>query len=213
MKRSSLPITILSVLFLTTAASPSLLAHTRADLHDQMRELWIDHAAWTRMYIISAAANAPDTAATAQRLLRNQEDIGNAVAHFYGPAAGNQLTALLKDHILIAAELVEAAKAADSVRIANAQTLWYQNADDISAFLHQANPKYWSEEALKAMMRTHLDQTLAEAVHRLQGQYEADIRDYDEIVHHMIMMADILTEGIVKQFPEKFNHAGGNRGH
>jgi hypothetical protein len=134
-----------------------------------MRELWIDHAVWTRMYILSAAANSPDTAVTAQRLLRNQDDIGNAVAHFYGPAAGQQLTALLKDHILIAAELVEAAKAGDSTRIAIAQTLWYQNADDISTFLHQANPKYWPEEDLKAMMRMHLDQTLAEAVHRLQG--------------------------------------------
>src|SRR5688500_18337013 len=116
MKQRGLPIIILSVLFLTTAGSTSLLARTRADLHDQMRELWIDHAAWTRMYILSAVANSPDTASTAQRLLRNQEDIGNAIAHFYGPAAGAQLTALLKDHILIAAELVEAAKAGDSVR-------------------------------------------------------------------------------------------------
>lgn len=190
--------------------SPSLsFAHSKQDLRDEMRELWIDHAAWTRLYIVSAAAGLPDVSFTAQRLLRNQEDIGNAIAVFYGREAGDQLTFLLKDHILIAAELVEAAKVGDSAKVSETLQRWYLNADDISMFLHAANPKYWPLEPLKVMMRGHLDQTLAEASHRLQGNYSADIRDYDEIVHHLIMMADMLSDGIVKQFPQKFNHSGG----
>lgn len=198
-------LSILAALCLSVAGPASLQAHSKSTLRDDMRVLWIDHAAWTRMYIISAAAGLPDTDFTAQRLLRNQDQIGNAFADFYGREVASQLTALLKDHILIAAELVGAAKAGDTAKVNDARERWYQNADDISMFLHQANPKNWPASVLKSAMRTHLDQTLAEATHRLQGSYQADILDYDEIVDHMLMMADTLSDGIIAQFPRKFS--------
>jgi hypothetical protein len=173
-------------------------------LHDTMRKLWIDHVAWTRMYIISAAAGLPDAKPTTDRLLQNQVDIGNAVAGYYGAEAGTKLTALLKDHILQAAELVTASKAGDQAKAADAKTRWYKNADEIAAFLAAANPKHWPVETLKSAMKTHLDQTLEEASDRIQGKYDEDIKDYDEIVAHILTMADLLSSGIVAQFPEKF---------
>ena len=179
--------------------------HSRASFHDAMRKLWIDHVAWTRMYIISAAAGAPDKDATTQRLLQNQTDIGNAVADFYGKAAGQKLESLLRDHILIAADLVGAAKAGDKAKTDELNAKWRSNAQDIAAFLHGANPKHWPEATLQSLMFKHLDQTLAEATHRLQGNYTADIKDYDEIVAHILTMADALSDGIEKQFPQKFN--------
>ncbi len=54
-------------------------------------------------------------------------------------------------------------------------------------------------------MDTHLNQTLDEATHRLQGKYDQDIKDYDAIVQHILMMADALSSGIIKQFPKKFS--------
>jgi hypothetical protein len=173
-------------------------------LHDTMRKLWIDHVAWTRMYIISAAAGLPDAKPTTDRLLQNQADIGNAVAGYYGAEAGTKLTALLKDHILQAAELVTASKAGDQTKAADAKTRWYKNADEIAGFLAAANPKHWPVETLKSAMKTHLDQTLEEASDRIEGKYDEDIKDYDEIVAHILTMADLLSSGIVKQFPEKF---------
>ena len=175
-----------------------------AMLHDTMRKLWIDHVAWTRMYIISAVAGLPDTKPTTDRLLQNQADIGNAVAGYYGAEAGTRLTALLKDHILQAAELVTASKAGDQAKAADAKTRWYKNADQIAEFLAGANPKHWPVATLKSAMKTHLDQTLEEASDRIQGKYDEDIKDYDEIVAHILTMADLLSSGIVKQFPEKF---------
>lgn len=162
---------------------------------------------WTRLYIISAVAGLPDTDVTAQRLLKNQEDIGNAVATFYGRDAGDKLTALLKDHILIAAALVNAAKAGDQAKAAEAQKRWYANANEIASFLSKANPKEWPLATMQAAMKVHLDQTLAEATHRLQGKYDQDIKDYGEIQSHILMMADILSKGIITQFPQEFNAA------
>jgi hypothetical protein len=57
---------------------------------------------------------------------------------------------------------------------------------------------------MRRMMKSHLDQTLAEAVHRLQGNYAADVRDYDAIHHHILLMADMISDGIVAQFPGRF---------
>jgi hypothetical protein len=175
----------------------------RVVFHQDMRKLWEDHVTWTRLYIVSSIANLPDAGATAQRLLQNQDDIGDAVATFYGDDAGDALAALLRDHILIAADLIEAAKAADSALVATTVTAWYANADDISEFLAAANPA-WPVDALKDMMRSHLDQTLAEATARLNGDWEADIAKYDEIHLHILHMADTLADGIVDQFPRRF---------
>jgi hypothetical protein len=202
---------LLAGVIMLAVATPSAFAApkesstmTKADLDKAMRKLWEDHITWTRLYIISAAANLPDKDATTQRLLQNQTDIGNAVAGFYGEAAGTKLTALLKDHILGAAALIEAAKSGDQAKISEASAKWYANADEIAAFLNGANPTNWPLADMKSGMKMHLDLTLQEATNRLQGHYEADIQDYDKIHTHILGLADLLSSGIEKQFPKKF---------
>jgi len=78
------------------------------------------------------------------------------------------------------------------------------NGNEIADFLHEANPRNWSQESMREMMKGHLDQTLSEAVNRLTGNYADDVRDYDEIHEHILMMADSLSQGIIKQFPRRF---------
>ena len=150
------------------------------------------------------AHDLPDLPATQARLLRNQDDIGNAVKPYYGRAAGNQLTALLKEHIVGAVALLKAAKAGDQALIKQRTDEWYANGNEIADFLHEANPRNWSQKALRRMMKGHLDQTLSEAVNRLTGKYDADARDYDRIHRHILMMADTLSTGIINQFPRRF---------
>jgi nicotinamidase-related amidase len=188
----------------TSSASPTAAPVSALAFRDAMRKLWEDHVTWTRLYIVSAVAGLPDTDATTQRLLQNQVDIGNAIKPYYGDAAGNQLTALLKDHILGAAALLAAAKAGDNAGVQAASDKWYANANDIATFLSNANPKNWPPDIMKASMKTHLDQTLAEAVDHLKGNYTADVADYDMVHEHILMMADTLSSGIIAQFPDQF---------
>jgi hypothetical protein len=186
-------------------------AHSKSSFQDAMRRLWGDHVAYTRLFIVSVAAGSADKDATTQRLLQNQADIGNAVADFYGRDAANKLTALLKDHILIAANIVTAAKAGDNAKVTSENKRWHDNATDIAKFLHGANPKRWPEATLQTAMFMHLDQTLDEATHELKGNYAASIKDYDLAMNHMLMVADTLSDGIVAQFPAKFSNAGGKK--
>jgi hypothetical protein len=126
------------------------------------------------------------------------------MAGFYGDAAGAQLTALLRDHILGAAALIAAAQSGDQAAIADASAKWYANADEIATFLSNANPTNWPLAVMKADMKMHLDLTLQEAVDHLQGNFTADVQDYDKVHVHILGLADLLSSGIEKQFPQKF---------
>ena len=189
------------------AAPPHGTMTARAALHDAMRQLWEDHIVWTRGYIVSAATESGDLAdigPTTDRLLANQSDIGNALKPFYGEAAGEQVTALLRDHILGAATLIAAAKAGDSASIETASAAWYANGDDIATALNGLNPRHWPLAGMKAHMKDHLDLTLTEAVARLEGRHADDIAAYDRIHVQILGMADMLSDGIVAQFPNRF---------
>jgi hypothetical protein len=173
-------------------------------LRMDMRKLWEDHITWTRLAIISLEGGTPDTDATVGRLLRNQVDIGNAIKPFYGTAAGDALTALLREHILIAADVIAAAKAGDSARLSAAQARWVDNADQIASFLHRANPRFWPLDEMRTMMHSHLALTTDEAVAHLQGNWDADVAAYDRVHEQILAMADMLSAGIIGQFPARF---------
>lgn len=174
-----------------------------AELRTNLRKLWTDHVVWTRDYIVAAVGDQPDAQAAAARLMKNQEDIGTAVATYYGDAAGKQLTSLLKEHISIAVDLVKAAKAGDKAAQQQADTKWQQNALQIADFLSKANPN-WPRATLVDMMKTHLATTTDEVVARLTKNWDADVKAYDKVYDHILKLSDALSDGIVKQFPKKF---------
>jgi hypothetical protein len=173
----------------------------------EMRRLWEDHIVWTRQVVVSFAGDLPDLKRAEGRLLRNQADIGRAIAPYYGRAAGARLTALLREHILGAAGVLGAAQAGDAGKLKAAQARWSRNADQIAAFLSAANPRHWPLSEMRAMMSAHLALTLQEAVARLGGRWEADVAAYDKVHHQALAMADMLSGGIVEQFPERFRQA------
>ena len=168
-----------------------------------MHKLWEDHIVWTRNVILNIMDDLPGTEQAVNRLLSNQDDIGNAVKPFYGEAGGKELTRLLKEHITTAADLLKAAKTGNNSAFDAANKKWSANADEISDFLSKANPN-WKLNDMKKMMHDHLALTTDEAVARLKKDYVADVKAYDKVHDEILMMADGLTDGIIKQFPGKF---------
>jgi hypothetical protein len=180
-----------------------LLSKPAVELRTAVRKLWEDHITWTRLYIVSALAGLEDVGEVAKRLLANQDDLGNAIKPYYGDAAGVKLAQLLRDHILIATDVVKAAKMGAAAELTAAQNKWTANADEIAAFLSRANPN-WPLAAVTDMLHKHLALTTDEVVSRLKKDWAADIAAYDKGHNHMLMFADVMAEGIVKQFPAKF---------
>ena len=203
----------LALAFVVSSAPPAGAdAATKLDrtaFHDQMRKLWEDHIIWTRLFIVSAATlpdDLPDLGPTTDRLLANQADLGDAFRPFYGDAAGEAVTALLREHILGAARLLAAAKAGDKAEVQAASDAWYANGDEIAAALNGLNPRNWELGHMQVMMKAHLDRTLEEALARLNGDYAGDIAAYEKVHADILEMADMLSDGIVDQFPNRFVH-------
>lgn len=172
-------------------------------LKTDMHKLWEDHIVWTRNVILCIVDDLPGTDQAVKRLLQNQVDIGNAIKPYYGEEAGKKLTSLLTPHITIAAEVVKAAKAGNTAALDEANKRWYANADEISEFLSKANPA-WPLNDMKIMMHDHLKFTTEEAVQRIKKDYDADVIAYDKVHHEILKMSEMLSDGIVKQFPGKF---------
>jgi hypothetical protein len=181
-------------------AAPARLSEPA--LREAMRKLWEDHVTYTAFFY-TAVIDGTDAGPIAARLLRNQDELGDAVKPFYGDAAGAQLASLLRDHILVAADLVKAAKAGDAKAREDAARRWQLNADAIAGFLASANP-HWPRQVLDDMLRAHLAITVDAVVARLSGDAAAAVAAYDRGHLHILALADALSAGLVKQFPDRF---------
>jgi hypothetical protein len=186
------------------ATAPSQSPKASA-LHDTMRVLWQDHGTWTRLAIVSFADNSPDLQATQDRLLANQTDIGNAVKPYYGDDAGNKLTALLQQHIQTAVGVLKAAKTGNPAEVDQAKAAFYANGNQIADFLHGANPGNWPLPAVQNMMKTHLDQVVEMGSDELTHHYAESVGVWNPYRDHILAMADTLSNGITKQFPNQFS--------
>jgi hypothetical protein len=182
---------------------------TTAELRMDMRTLWQDHVMWTRNVILCIVDDLPGSDQAVTRLLANQTAIGNAIMPFYGEDAGKQLTKLLSTHIVLAAEVVKAAKIAEANTLQEADAKWVANSNEIAVFLSKANP-YWKLADFKIMMLDHLSLTKQEAIQRIKKDYDGDVIAYDDVNREILKMSDMLTEGILKQFPKKFKINGTN---
>lgn len=173
------------------------------DFKNTERKLWSDHAFWTSKFIISDVANLEDKNKVLERLLKNQDDIGNSIKPYYGEEAGNKLAWLLKEHIKMAGAIVDAAKVGNKEDLDKYNKLWFQNADQIVNFLSVANPK-WSKKELKDMFYEHLRLVTDQVVARINKNWDDDINAYDKGLGHLLKIADTISDGVVKQFPDKF---------
>ncbi|MEA4897241.1 MAG: acetylglutamate kinase [Christensenellaceae bacterium] len=163
------------------------------------RRLWSEHVLWTRFFIVSTVFSLPDLPFVTQRLLQNPRDFADELRPLYGEQVAARFGELLTGHLLIAAQLVNAAKAGDAAEVARQRALWYANAEEIARFLAGINP-FWSERIWRELLFDHLRMTEDEATQMLTGQYERSIQEFDAIQAEALEMADVMTCGIVEQF-------------
>jgi hypothetical protein len=179
------------------------ISKAEVELRSANRLLWEQHVYWTRMTIISLVFNLPDVSFVIARLLQNAVDNGNSIRPYYGDRIADMYSQLIREHLMIAAELVKAAIAGDTKKVADLEKSWYQNGDKIVEFLSTINP-YIQREEMRKMFYEHLALTKTEAVSMIQKDYQKSIEIFDQIESQALGMADTISDAIIKQFPTKF---------
>lgn len=180
-------------------ADNNVVSKEIVDLMNYLRMLWEQHVTWTANVVSGLVHDLPETDLMIQRLLRNPQDFATVLASFYGEEGAQTFAELLSSHIAIAAELVQAATAEDNEAYADAEQRWYENADQIAAFLASINPN-WYEDDWNAMLYEHLNLLGTYVANMVAENYEEAISGYDDIEMQALEMADMMAEGIKNQF-------------
>lgn len=189
------------ILVAAASAAPPMLNPVAC--RNDMRRLWMDHITWTRLYLVAEVEDSNVREATADRLIQNQHDLGNAMKIFYGKEAGDKLTALLKEHVYSAIEFIKSVKAQDWKSQEDAANRWNSSTDEIAAWFSNANPR-WTPAEMKSIWHTHLNFTIHEVTSHMKQHWQEDIAAFDQIQDQILAMADLLSEGIIQQFRDRF---------
>ncbi|HTL12400.1 MAG TPA: hypothetical protein VL588_07920 [Bdellovibrionota bacterium] len=182
---------------LAILATPQAMAMSGspARMQSEMRKLWEDHLTYSRNYVISGLAGIKDTGLVAARLMENQSAIGQTLRGAYGSQVGDRFASLLKNHILIAFDIVDAAHGGDVNGITAGQNQWHTNAEEIADLLSSLNPR-WKRPMILSTLYRHLDHMAAQIAARMAQNWAADIDAYDQDHDEMLAFADLLATGI-----------------
>lgn len=172
-------------------------------LHQAMRALWHEHIVQTRAY--GMAVYAGDAAAAQKATdgaVANAKEIANAVAGFYGEAAGTGMLELLAGHWQGVKDLTDARKAGDEAAADAATKALDTNADAVANFLSGANPNL-PYDAVYGLMMAHIGYHAAQIAQIMAGNTAGEAETWANMQHHMDMFSDGLADGIAAQFPDQ----------
>ena len=186
-----------------TAQFPAKIAGQEAPasetaLHLELRALWMEHVSWQRLHLVSDVSQLADVTAVANRLTRNQAELGSALAPFPGSSVGTQVADLLTVHVVRAGEFLQAARSADELARSAALEQWQASADSLAAFLASANP-FVDQTALKTLLRAHLEQLAVEMSARLNGDFAGEIAAHELVEEHILRISDAISRALSQQ--------------
>ena len=188
----------------TSKGEVATLDRIKADqLRVAMRKLWVSNAIWMREYLVNTIEGDLSLDAASKRLAKSQDDIGRAFAPFYGAETGSKVTTLLRQHTSLMREMIEASTAKNSAKLTEADKRWRANADSITTLLSTVNPTNWPMATIQPVLAEGINLTVAETNARLKRDYNADVETFDTILAQSLRLADMISDGIIKQFPSK----------
>jgi hypothetical protein len=156
-----------------------------------------------RNFITSAVANIKDKSLVTERLHKNHQAIGALLQPYYGSDAGDKFTQLLDNDIKLFDKIIQAERVHNQVRVASLTNKRLANAGALVVLLSILNA-YWVEKTVNDALHDHLTWTLQSVQARIKKDWATDFASLDDECIYSQHFADLLLEGIAKQFPEKF---------
>lgn len=168
------------------------------------RKMWSDYSRYLREYVLSIANETEDESLILEKLLKNQEKIALCFKPYYGNYNSNTLAELFKEQIYITSKMLHGTKNNNNNKeLEESNKLWTENAEKTARFLHGIN-ELWKLDLLQEILNKHLNLLCFQMNSRINGQWDKDIKAYDDDYDHIIMFSDLISDGIIKEFPNKF---------
>lgn len=180
------------------------ISEEKLELIDNVRALLDDHMIFERSLIVSVADNLRDINVINERMLNNAVEIGNLFRIYYGNDIADRITTLFRNHSIIGGRLIEAYKRGDAQAAETLNREWTQNASNIAEALSGANP-YYIEAEVRRLMNEHLELVKQLVSNRFAANYQREADTFDAARNQIIMMADYFSNGIIEQYPKRFN--------
>ncbi len=189
------------------AEGPMQWARSDATLDVKMRQLWDAQATWTRLYVVSALGDLPDTTNSRARLFRCPTDFEAAVGPYYGKKTAQNFSGAVGLHLQTLAEVVRATKAGDPQALAELKTRWRTDAESTSTILGTINPA-WSAPAFRELLDVYLQLVDRGVALRARGDFVADIGNFEESHEVALQLGNAMTRAILSQFPARLTPGG-----
>ncbi|SHO51386.1 hypothetical protein [Anaerocolumna xylanovorans] len=173
--------------------------YSKEDLRNVLRQYFSDYSMWMRFLIVSRVSNLGDQEVILNRILEIPIDLSGLFQIYYDKEMTDVFENIFRTHIKLSIDLVEAVIAGDTATFNRTMTVWNANTKALSSQLALMNP-YWEQQQLENLFSYLLSMTLEEATKRKNMQYADDIYQYNNIEYFVLMIADILWNGMVKKF-------------
>ncbi|GAF09471.1 hypothetical protein [Paenibacillus pini] len=180
-----------------------IMNNPASDLRQTLGQLLGEHASAAVFAMQKGIDGAPDFDQAAAVLTMNTNDLSNAIASVYGQDAGKSFNTIWSSHIGYFVDYVKATAAKDNTAKQKAVDNLEKYRFAQAKFFATANPNL-SEKDLAEGLKMHINELLKAFDSYVAKDYKTVYSLEREAYAHMFMTGDALSEGIVKQFPAKF---------
>ena len=175
----------------------------RMELSKALRDLWVDHIFWVRNVALMTKFGNTETAKIAEdQVVQDAKNIAGSIVPFYGKDAGDKLFTLLAGHYGAVKEYMTAAYAENKEAKTAAIDKLNKNAEEIATFLASANPN-WPKSAILPALAAHGGHHIAQIDAIQAKDFAAEAKVWSAMKAHIYVIADVLADGIAKQFGSK----------
>ncbi len=176
----------------------------KAELRLALRDLWIGHIFWVRNVVLMTKGNDKDAAKIAEeQAVENAKALAGSITPYYGKEASDKLFGLLAGHYGAIKDYMNADFGGNKEGKDSAANKLKKNADEIATFLSSANPN-WPKETLLSALIAHGGHHMAQINEINSKDFAGEAKTWAAMKNHVYVIADVLADGIIKQFPKKF---------
>lgn len=163
------------------------------DWEEYVTQKWDERLIWVRQLIISIMMGLRDLNFVAQRVQRNDAELGQILGSIYGLEAGQKFEHLLGEYIRILSEIVQTIKFGNNTDLLVQQ--WNSVAEEIAEFLSQLNP-YWEKTVVKALINDEMKLEFEFASNLKNERFEQGIANFDPALDNARQAARLMLYGV-----------------